>query len=248
MSSIKPNPDQQDRSDQARRKILKAAIREFSTHGLAGARTDAIAQSARVNKALLYYYFKNKESLYIATIEDVIGDVVKSTTALLEQKCTPGEHLLRLAINHFDRILTQHDFQSLMQQEMIRFQSGKSTALPMIARSAFSPLLVRMEKTVRQGIRTGELIPLDWMQVVYSGFGANAFYFLSAPMMRVALASESFEPFAPAALASRRKSAIQFLANALFTDRVQGRKLARRVLADMPMPKVGPRPQWRKQL
>ncbi|MEO6805218.1 MAG: hypothetical protein ABI286_10680 [Edaphobacter sp.] len=72
--------------------------------------------------------------------------------------------------------------------------------------------------------------------------------FLSAPMMPVALASESFEPFAPAALASRRRSSIQFLANALFTDRAHGQKLARRILADMPMPKAGPRPQWRKQL
>jgi len=44
----------QDRSDRTRRNILRAAVREFSTHGLSGARTDAIAQSAGVNKALLY--------------------------------------------------------------------------------------------------------------------------------------------------------------------------------------------------
>jgi len=48
----------QDRSDRTRRKILRAAVREFSTHGLSGARTDAIANSAKVNKALLYYYSK----------------------------------------------------------------------------------------------------------------------------------------------------------------------------------------------
>jgi hypothetical protein len=129
---------------------------------------------------------------------------------------------------------------------MIRFRNSKSKVLPMIARTAFAPLLVRMRKTVRQGIRTGELVRLDWMQVIYSGFGANVFYFLSAPMMRVAFASDSFEPLAPATLASRRKSAVQFLANALFVDRAHGQKLARRVLAAMP--EVGPRPHWRKQL
>jgi TetR/AcrR family transcriptional regulator len=242
------NLNQQDRSDQTRRKILQAAVQEFSAHGLAGARTDAIARSAKVNKALLYYYFKSKEALYTATIEDLIGNVVKSTTAVLEQSCTPGEHLLRLALNHFDRILTQHNFQSLMQQEMIRFQAGKSTTLPTIARTAFAPLLKKMRQIIGQGIRSGELVHLDWMQVVYSGFGANVFYFLSAPMMRVALATDSFEPFALATLASRRKSAVQFFANALFVDRIHGQKLARRVLAAMPMPEASPGSHWRKQL
>lgn len=248
MPRQKPNTHKQDRSDQTRRAILDAAIREFSAHGLAGARTDAIAQSAKVNKALLYYYFKSKEALYTATIEDVMDAVIRNTTAILEQKCTPGEHLLRLALSHFDRILTQHNFQSLMQQEMVRFQAGKSTALPNIARTAFAPLLKQMQKLVRHGVRAGELVNLDAMQIVYSAFGANVFYFLSAPMMRMALADSSFEPFAPISLAARRRSAIQFLASALFTNRTHGHAAARRVLAAMPMPASGMRTHWRKPL
>ena len=43
--------------------------KEFSTHGLSGARTDRIAESAKVNKALLYYYFKSKQGLYAAAVE-----------------------------------------------------------------------------------------------------------------------------------------------------------------------------------
>ena len=248
MKTATPNPNQEDRSDQTRRRILQAAAREFSAHGLAGARTDAIARSAKVNKALIYYYFKSKEALYIAAIEDMVDSVVKSTAAVLEQRCTPGEQLLRLALNHFDRILTQHEFQSLMQQEMIRVRTGKSKALPVIARTALMPLLANMEKTVRHAIRTGEIVRLDWMQVLYSGLGANVFYFLSAPVMRLAFADESFEPFAQETLASRRRSAVKFLANALFVDRAEGHKLARRVLAAMPMPEASPGSQWRKEL
>ena len=61
----------QERADHTRRSILRAAVREFSSHGLSGARTDAIAKSAKVNKALLYYYFKNKQGLYAAAVEQV---------------------------------------------------------------------------------------------------------------------------------------------------------------------------------
>jgi TetR/AcrR family transcriptional regulator len=232
-----------DPSDKTREKILRAALQEFSAHGLAGARTDAIAESAKVNKALLYYYFENKESLYTAAFEEALRSVLKNTLAVLDTKCTPGEHLLRLALNHFDRILTQHEFQSFMQQEMVRFHHGKSTSIPLLAGKAFAPLLKKIEDAVRQGIRAGELCKIDWMQVMYSSYGSNIFYFMSAPMMRVSL---SFEPFDPATIEFRRKAAVQFLGNALFVDRAHGARLVRRVLTAMPIPNVENPPAWRR--
>ncbi|HEV7217637.1 MAG TPA: helix-turn-helix domain-containing protein, partial [Terriglobales bacterium] len=45
--------------EESRAAILQAAVREFADEGIAGARTDAIARAAKVNKALLYYYFKD---------------------------------------------------------------------------------------------------------------------------------------------------------------------------------------------
>jgi TetR/AcrR family transcriptional regulator len=223
------------RADQTRKTILRAAIREFSTHGLAGARTDAIAESAKVNKALLYYYFKSKHGLYAAAIEEITKVVAESTLAALDSKHSAGERLLRTALSHFDRILTQRDFQSLMQQEMVRMRRGESEVLPSIVENVFKPMLGKLKEAVHEGIETGELCRVDWLQVVYSALGANVFYFLSAPMMRLLLPSD---PLAPAAIEARRKAAVQYLGNALFVDRAHGARLVKRVLADMPMPKA----------
>jgi hypothetical protein len=66
-------------------------------------------------------------------------------------------------------------------------------------------------------------------------FGANVFYFLSAPMMELAL---PFEPFDPKALKQRREIAVHFLGTTLFTDRSAGIRLADRILRAMPMPRV----------
>src|SRR6185312_381707 len=187
MQPGKPNPHQQDRSDLTRQKILAAAIREFSAHGLAGARTDAIAEAAKVNKALLYYYFKSENSLYTAALEAVAGKIVQSAFAALDIKASAGELLLRAALNHFDRLLTQHEFQNLMQQEMVRFKQGKSQSIPVLARTVFTPMLERMKNLVKEGVRSGELLPVDWLQVLYSAFGANVFYFLSAHGQPLAL-------------------------------------------------------------
>jgi TetR/AcrR family transcriptional regulator len=221
-------------SARTRERILSAALRQFSQFGLAGARTDAIAKAAGVNKALLYYYFKDKSSLYHAALEQVVGRIVESAFRSLDSGSTAGESLLRLVLNHFDRIATQREFQSLMQQEMVRFHRGESEVMPTLARSFYGPLLKRTEAVVREGIRRGELCEVDWMQILYAALGANVFYFLSAPVLRMAV---PFEPFEASALRERRKAAMEFLGSALFRDRAQGARAARRVLAETPMPK-----------
>jgi TetR/AcrR family transcriptional regulator len=50
--------------NRTREKILDAALAEFSARGFAGARVDAIARRARVNKRMLYYCFGTKQDLY----------------------------------------------------------------------------------------------------------------------------------------------------------------------------------------
>lgn len=223
------------RRDQTREKILHAAIGEFSEHGLAGARISAIAQAAGVNKALLYYYFADKEALYTAALENVAAKVVEKTLAVLEMKCSAGERLLRFALQHFDRILSQRDFQALMQQEMVRFRDGQSNAMNILAKTAFEPVYSRAEQIVLEGLRTGELCQVDHMQIMYAALGANVFYFFSAPMMRLVT---SFDPLESSAIAVRRRLAVEFLGQALFTDRRRGAQLAQVVLASMPMPDI----------
>jgi TetR/AcrR family transcriptional regulator len=236
-------PDPNRRADRTRKAILRAAVREFSAHGLAGARTDAIAEAAKVNKALLYYYFKSKRGLYAAAIDEVSGAVAESALAALDPSRSAGDRLLRTALDHFDRILTQRDFQSLMQQEMVRMRRGESESIPALVKNVFKPLLGKLEEAIHEGIKSGELCRMDWLQVVYGVLGANVLYFLSAPMMRMVL---PFDPMDNTAIELRRKAAVQFLGSALFVDRAHGARLARQVIADMPLPRV--RGVWRKML
>ncbi|HLP75972.1 MAG TPA: TetR family transcriptional regulator, partial [Candidatus Paceibacterota bacterium] len=49
---------------QSQERILEAALNEFAAKGFAGARVDAIARRARINKRMLYHYFGDKEGLF----------------------------------------------------------------------------------------------------------------------------------------------------------------------------------------
>ncbi len=226
---------QADRSDQSRQRILDAALQEFSAEGLAGARTDRIAAAAGVNKALLYYYFESKENLYNATLEMIAGRVRDSSMAVFLRQATPGERILRMALHHFDRILSQREFQSLMQQEMMRVHKGEIGAGTLLVQRIFAPLHAMFQSQVRDGIATKELIEADWFQFQLVAHGANVFYFLSAPIWGSIV---SFDPFAPEVLAERRFALVRFLGQALFLDRQHGARLADQVLADTPMPEV----------
>ncbi len=227
-------PDNQaERSAETRSRILDAALGEFAANGLAGARTEQIAQVAGVNKALLYYYFESKEKLYSAALEMVSARVRDRSMAVFLREASPGERMLRAALDHFDRILTQREFQTLMQHEMMRLHKGEEGELLILVKRIFAPLHAMFQSMVREGIASGELIQADWLQMVLASLGGNVFYFLSAPIWRHIL---PFEPFDRDALQARRVAIVEFLGQAIFQDRKHGAVLAAKVLNDTPMP------------
>jgi TetR/AcrR family transcriptional regulator len=233
MEAHNPTRNQTERADQTRSRILDAAIREFSENGLAGARTEQIAEAAGVNKALLYYYFRGKDDLYAAALEFAAEGVRNSGLAVLEGNASAGERFLLSVLNHFDRIHTNPGFQSLMQQEMIRLHRGEDNALSPLVERVFRPLLERMRQVLEEGIASGELIAADAAQIIYAALGANVFYFLSAPLMRMI---QGADPLERGALAFRRAASIRYLGQALFVNREHGARSAARVLAATPIP------------
>src|SRR5438270_4620285 len=91
--------------EKTRAAILNAALEEFAHEGVTGARTDEIARRAGVNKALLYYYFKDKEGLYAAALDQVFSGLHERVATVLERAdLPPRERLLLYAQTHFDYI------------------------------------------------------------------------------------------------------------------------------------------------
>jgi AcrR family transcriptional regulator len=59
-----------------KRRLLAAATEEFAERGIAGARVDRIADAAGCNKAMLYKYFTNKDSLFDTVFGESVGKFV----------------------------------------------------------------------------------------------------------------------------------------------------------------------------
>jgi AcrR family transcriptional regulator len=61
-----------------RDRLLRAAIQEFSAHGLAGARVDRIAEQAQANKRAIYEHFTDKAGLFDAAMRQAYEDLVEA--------------------------------------------------------------------------------------------------------------------------------------------------------------------------
>jgi TetR/AcrR family transcriptional regulator len=234
MSAFSATRSHSERADQTRARILEAAVQQFSVNGLAGARTEQIADAAGVNKALLYYYFKGKDALYAAALESVFEDVWTDGIAVLEAKVSAGERFAQIVLNHFDRSYSHLSMRALIQQEMIRLHQGEENRMALMADRFFRPMWVKVQELLEEGIASGELIQADPQQIRYAALGANVFYFLSAPLTRLAFGTDQL---ARGELARRRKAAMEFLGQAIFTNRKHGARVAARVLESTSMPR-----------
>jgi TetR/AcrR family transcriptional regulator len=204
------------RPEQSRAAILQAAIREFAQEGVAGARTDAIARAAKVNKALLYYYFKDKEALYGAVLDQVFGGLIACVGEVLSRDLPPGEKIIAYAGAHFDYVASHPMYPRIVQGEMMGAGRGRTNHLERIAKKYFQPLFGRLAEVLKTGQAGGEFRPVDPLHFVPSMIAVIVFYFTSAPVMRVMTGKD---PLSPERVAARRTAVLDLISAALFQGR-----------------------------
>src|SRR3984893_5074776 len=145
----------------SRAAILRAAAKEFAEHGIAGARTDAIAREARVNKALLYYYFKDKETLYGAVLDKAYAGLKATVFRVLDSNLPPRKKIMAYAGAYFDFIASNQIYPRLMQREMMRAREGQSQHIDKVITMYIQPIFVRVSELMRKGIADGEFRPVN---------------------------------------------------------------------------------------
>ena len=209
--------------EQTKAAILAAALTEFANLGLSGARTDAIAQAAGVNKALLYYYFQDKETLYGATLESVFAATAAKVSEVLDRPLPPRAKLLAYAGAHFDAVAANALFPRLVQQEMMRAGTGQSPHLLRIAEKYQRPLFAKLMRMFDEGIRAGEFRKVDVFQFVPSMVAIIVFYFSSTPMLRAIMPGD---PLSPERIAARRVAVLDFISAAIFQPEAAPRRKA----------------------
>jgi TetR/AcrR family transcriptional regulator len=172
-------PARQARSDKSRTAILAAAESVFAESGLAGARTDAIAAAAGVNKALLYYYFQSKEHLYEAVVENHLREFNRAALGVLTAAGSPRAILLQYVNLHFDFISARRHQARLFQQMMI---TGGQPAQRLV-RQYFAPRSRALQDLLERGMRAGDFRRADPFHSAVSIAALIVFYFSAVQVL-----------------------------------------------------------------
>jgi len=203
----------QKRSVETRAEILSAAARIFADAGLAGARTDAIAAAAGVNKALLYYYFHSKERLYEAVVEDHFREFNREALGILAAAGSAKDVLVRYVSLHFDFISSHRRYARLYQQMMIT--GGRH--FERLIQKFFVPRSQAFSKLLERGMREGEFRRGDALHAAVSIVGLIVFYFSAAPVLQLMGHTNAYSP---GNLQLRKQEVLDFIGHGLFLNPV----------------------------
>src|SRR5690606_29584222 len=103
----------------AKRNIIEVASAEFALNGLSGARIDEIADRTRFSKRMIYYYFGDKEGLYLTVLENAYRTVRDGEAKLDIDGLEPMDALRRLVEFTFDHHHRHEEFIRMVMIENI---------------------------------------------------------------------------------------------------------------------------------
>ena len=156
-------------------RILKAAVAEFARFGLGGARVDRIAARAGANKRMLYYYYGNKEALFLAVLEDSYARIRSAEHALHLADLDPREAMRRLVAFTWKYYLAHPEFLTLLNSENLH--RGRHIRRSRNIIDMHSPFVAMIKEVLERGVRAGEFRRgVDPVQLYISIAGLGYFY------------------------------------------------------------------------
>jgi len=194
-------------ADATRHRILDAALTEFADKGLAGARIDVIAEVARSNKRMIYYYFESKELLYIAVLEEAYIDMRRQEAALALDALAPREAIRALVQFKFDYYDKHPWLVGLLNGE--NMLGARFLRQSKRLREINISLVETITTILKAGVRSGEFRRgVDPLELYLSIASLSYFYFSNRATLSTSF-GQALDT--PAALKKRRENAVEVI-------------------------------------
>lgn len=188
--------------------ILEAAKQVFHERGLAGARMQQIADEAGINKALLHYYFRNKQQLFKAVFSEAFATIIPQINEMFDAE-EPLFDKIRNFTDRYTALLMQNPY-------LPGFVINEINNNPKFAAEYLAAIRPNPDKLLRQiqaEVEKGNIRPVNPLQLVINLLSLCIFPFVAAGMIRAVrgLSKEEFHDL----LEERRKYVPEFVINAI---------------------------------
>jgi TetR/AcrR family transcriptional regulator len=171
----------QQRALDTRDSVLIAALREFATRGLGGARVESIASRAGVNKQALYYHYGNKEALFQAALAYAYGQFHLGHSQWSMPDAPPTEAMRDVVAAIFDHVHRTEESMAVIGEENRHRGIHLTAEVRKQMRTSVSPLIDAIRIVLERGQRLGvfsRAVELDELYLTI--IAMSMFYFTNS--------------------------------------------------------------------
>jgi AcrR family transcriptional regulator len=183
-------------------KIKTAARTVFHRKGFAAARTRDIAEEAGINLALLNYYFRSKEKLFVLVMIETLTEFFGSVSVIINNPETSFEEKIeQFAAGYIDLIFREPDIPLFIMSE-IRNNPEQLLQKVDIRNTVFNSVFIRQ---FAEAVEQGKIKDQNFLHFMMNFIGLIVFPFIAKPLLKAisGLTEEQFD-----ALIEERKKLI----------------------------------------
>lgn len=178
-------------------RILQTAVSLFSSRGLNGVSVADIAETAKVNKALIFYYYGSKDNLYLEVFKNRLKAYRSTLEKAFDEK-KPGIAVIETFVrNQMAFIEENAEMFRLFLRELLKSQDDGDSYPPILAEMAetMKPLRDKVLVNLTLARKRGEIRDIDPIQTMVNIIGMNIFFFLGKPIIQLLNPSLDTEEF-----------------------------------------------------
>jgi len=194
------------------RLILDAALKVFTEKGFAAARTEEIAREAGINRALLHYYFRDKETIFDLIFGTQFRAFFSGINTIMRSDAPLFEKIERM-VEHEIGTLQEHPH--LARFIIVEIARQPERLLEFSKQLQINPLdiLSLFEKQVRQEIAAGTIIEIEGKQLLMNIMSLCIYPFVARPIIRTMMQFD--EKSMHLMMEQRKTEVVQFIVKAI---------------------------------
>jgi AcrR family transcriptional regulator len=167
----------QRRAKATRESLLQAAIEVFATRGLHGGSVSRIAELAQSHDRMIYYYFGNKEGLFVAALEEIYRQYNEAEAAVTLSNEDPIEAITTAVLFFVRYFRDRPEFVTVLNSENLH--RGKHISRSLRASEFSKPAVGLVDRALRLGQQRGAFRQDIRSRDVYVMISAMGYFYQS---------------------------------------------------------------------
>ncbi len=163
--------------------ILNAAITVFQKKGMAGARMQEIADEAQINKAMLHYYFRNKQQLFEAVLMKAFQKLAPQMNIIFAMEINVYDKIRQFTSSYIDFVLENPYLPTFIIHELNNDPQFATKLMAHPNKPDPKPLLRQFEEE----IKAGNIKDIPPVQLLLNLFSLTIFPFVGETLFKVIL-------------------------------------------------------------